>query len=67
MDNGVLFAAGLITGEALVGIGMAVPIVVFGNPDVLAFFGTSTGNLPGLLLLVVVGLLLWRTGARENA
>jgi hypothetical protein len=67
LDHGVLFSAGLITGEALVGIGMAVPIVVFGNPDVLAIFGTSSSNLPGLVLLVLVGFLLWKAGARTKA
>ena len=34
--TGMLFAAGLITGEALVGIVMAIPIVVAEDPDVLA-------------------------------
>jgi hypothetical protein len=32
----VLFSAGLITGEALIGIVMAVPIVASGKADVLA-------------------------------
>jgi putative OPT family oligopeptide transporter len=68
-DNGVLFSAGLITGEALVGIGMAVPIVVFGNPDVMAVFGARTGNLPGVILLAAVAFFLWRaataTGSRK--
>ena len=34
--NGVLFAAGLITGEALMGIVIAIPIVMSGRADVLA-------------------------------
>lgn len=34
--GGMLFAAGLITGEALIGILMAVPIVIWDDPDVLA-------------------------------
>jgi hypothetical protein len=46
---------------------MAIPIVVFGNPDVLAIFGTSSSNLPGLVLLVLVGFLLWKAGARTKA
>ena len=62
-DPGVLFAAGLITGEALIGIAMAVPIVVFEQPDVLAFWGVRDGSLPGLALLVLVSWLLYRAGS----
>jgi putative OPT family oligopeptide transporter len=51
--NGMLFASGLITGEALIGILMAVPIVVFGDSDVLAMDFT----LPTMLGLAVVGAL----------
>ena len=34
--HGLLLASGLITGEALVGILLAIPIVIFAKPDVLA-------------------------------
>jgi putative OPT family oligopeptide transporter len=51
--NGMLFASGLITGEALIGIFMAVPIVVSGDSDVLAMDFT----LPTMLGLAVVGAL----------
>ena len=34
--RGVLFSAGLITGEALMGIVIAIPIVTSGSADVLA-------------------------------
>ena len=58
--NGLLFSAGLITGEALVGIGMAVPIVLTGKADVLAMFGVKDFDLPGVVLLFgVIGLLYW--------
>ena len=53
--HGLLFAAGLITGEALVGILMAIPIVAAGNADVLALgIGPHTW-LGFVLLLAVVG------------
>jgi putative OPT family oligopeptide transporter len=42
-QNGMLFAAGLITGEALVGIFIAMCIWISKNPDVLA----SSAELPG--------------------
>jgi putative OPT family oligopeptide transporter len=63
--SGVLFAAGLITGEALVGIGMAIPIVAAGRPDVLAFWGVHNDNWPGMVLLAVVMYLLYRSAARK--
>jgi putative OPT family oligopeptide transporter len=65
-DNGLLFAAGLITGEALVGIGMAIPIVVYGRADVLAFWGVHEGNLPGIALLTLVAFLLYRAGVHRS-
>jgi len=56
--NGVLFAAGMITGEALMGILIAIPIVTAGRADVLALpeslhFGGWLG------LLVLGGLAAW--------
>jgi putative OPT family oligopeptide transporter len=59
--KGVLFAAGLITGEALIGIGMAIPIVATGRADVLAFWGVHDSNWPGVTLLAVVIYLLYRS------
>ena len=67
--HGLLFAAGLITGEALVGIGMAVPIVVTGKPDILAFWGEKDTSIPGVLLLAAVVFGLYRVavgGARSR-
>jgi putative OPT family oligopeptide transporter len=56
--NGVLFAAGLITGEALMGILIAIPIVMSGRADVMALpAGLQFGEWLGLL--VVGGLALW--------
>ena len=56
--NGVLFAAGLITGEALMGILIAVPIVMSGRADVMSLpDGLQFGEWLGLL--VVAGLALW--------
>jgi uncharacterized oligopeptide transporter (OPT) family protein len=59
--HGLLFAAGAITGEALVGIILAIPIVVAGNADVLAFWGDHTDiNYPGIILLMLVLFMLYR-------
>jgi uncharacterized oligopeptide transporter (OPT) family protein len=58
--RGLLFASGLITGEALVGILMAIPIVATGRPDVLALVERfPLGAWPGLLLLVGVAWWLY--------
>ena len=62
---GTLFAAGLITGEALMGIGVGVAIYASGNRDVLVLpEAFQQGEIVGLVVLAIVGWLLYRTGAR---
>jgi putative OPT family oligopeptide transporter len=61
--HGLLFASGLITGEALLGILLAVPIVLTGNPKVLAMMKEPLGTWPGLILLVGIGYWLYRLAA----
>ncbi len=63
---GVLFSAGLITGEALMGIAIALPIVLTQNPDVLALplDAGKWAQWIGLAVLALVGWLLYRTGKR---
>ena len=58
--HGLLFSAGLITGEALVGILLAVPIVISGKSDALALWGSYDRSWPGALLLVAIVALLFR-------
>ncbi|WOS39434.1 OPT family oligopeptide transporter [Xanthomonas rydalmerensis] len=65
---GTLFAAGLITGEALMGIAIAVPIVASGHADVLALpEAFHLNQWYGLVLLAFVGWLLYRTGRKGEA
>lgn len=67
MRHGMLFAAGLITGEALVGIFMAIPIVKSGNADVFALSESMQfGGGFGLIIIAVVGAWLYRI-ASANA
>lgn len=64
---GTLFAAGLITGEALMGILIAIPIVASGRADVIALpLSLQFGKYVGLAVLAVVAWLLYRTGAKAN-
>ncbi len=61
--KGVLFSAGLITGEALMGIIIAAPIVGSGRADVLALPASlQFGELLGLAIFAVVGYVLYRIG-----
>ncbi|MFC1840030.1 OPT family oligopeptide transporter [Thermodesulfobacteriota bacterium] len=56
-NRGLLFASGLITGEALIGILMAIPIVLSGKADVLAIVSNPIGTWPGVILLLAV--IIW--------
>lgn len=65
---GMLFPAGLITGEALMGIAIAVPIVLAENAEVLALPETwHLGQWSGPLVLAMVGWLLYRSGGKASA
>jgi putative OPT family oligopeptide transporter len=66
--KGVLFAAGLITGEALMGIVMAIPIVMSGKADVLALpQSLHFGATLGLVLVAGVAWMLYRTSVKPQA
>jgi putative OPT family oligopeptide transporter len=66
--RGLLFSAGLITGEALMGIMVAIPIALAAlwpsvNPDPFTLFESPPfGGWPGLLIVAMVGLALYRIG-----
>ena len=71
MRPGMLFAAGLITGEALLGILLAVPIAATGKTDVLsvhnllspmgvAIANEPLGAWPGLLVMAGLCWTLYR-------
>lgn len=69
-NDGLLFAAGLVTGEALMGIVLAVPLALTAlwpgiNPDPFALFeAPPLGAWPGLLIFLGVAALLFRTARR---
>jgi putative OPT family oligopeptide transporter len=67
-QNGMLFAAGLITGEALIGIFIAMCIWISKNPNVLAV----ASELPGgkwWAAAVLLGICYWifRAGTPRQA
>jgi putative OPT family oligopeptide transporter len=69
---GTLFAAGLITGEALMGIAIGFAIYKTDRPDVLALpasaqLGGSLGEWVGLVVLGLVGYWMYRVGKRGPA
>ncbi len=64
---GTLFAAGLITGEALMGIAIAIPIVISARGDVLALPAAwHFSQWIGLAVLGAVGAYLYRVSARPS-
>src|SRR5690606_13810696 len=65
---GTLFAAGLITGEALMGIAVGVAIYVTKDREVLVIPERfQQGEIVGLVVLAIVGWLLYRSGTKKNA
>jgi hypothetical protein len=66
-DHGTLFAAGLITGEALLGITLAIPIVLTGTTEFMAVpEAWQPGALAGLAAVAVAAVLLYRAATDRN-
>jgi uncharacterized oligopeptide transporter (OPT) family protein len=71
-SRGLLFAAGLVTGEALMGILLAVPIALSGlwptlGADPFQLFETPPlGGWPGVVVLAAVAVLLHRTATARS-
>jgi putative OPT family oligopeptide transporter len=68
---GTLFSAGLITGEALMGILIALPIVIWKSATVLSLPdsllpGETVKLVLGVLILTWVGWLMYRTATRRK-
>jgi len=66
-NNGLLFASGLITGEALMGIMVALPIFLTGNKNWWKIIDISSGNLyqwigllPFITIIIVFSIITLR-------
>ena len=71
-QTGTLFAAGLITGEALMGIAIGAAIYKTDNPEVFALpaslqLGGSLGEWVGLVILGAIGFWMYKVGKRQPA
>jgi len=62
---GLLFASGLITGEALIGIFLAIPIAMTGRGDVFAIVTEPLGSWPGVVLLLAI--CVWLVSLAKKA
>lgn len=66
-QNGLLFASGLITGEALMGILLAVQIVLAGSGSALALAAQPFGAYPGLAaLLLILAWMVYKTAIKHQ-
>ena len=61
---GLLLASGLITGEALMGIAIAIGIVASGPGQLRIFEDAPFGSLPGLILLILIVIGIYQTVKR---
>jgi putative OPT family oligopeptide transporter len=70
---GMLYAAGMIAGESLTGVILAIPIVVTGNADAMALPKAlrlsefPAGMLLGVVLFGLLGWKLYRTATASSA
>jgi hypothetical protein len=63
---GLLFSAGLIAGEAIVGVLIAIPIVASGDADVLAVTeNLRPGQWAGLAALAAVGWWMYAVSTKK--
>lgn len=65
--RGLLFSAGLITGEALIGIGLAVPFATFQRTDIMALpVPESAATVVGVAAFFALSVWLYRVATRSG-
>ena len=65
-ERGTIFASGLITGEAIMGILIAIPIFLTGISNWWKPILQFQSNLIGILLFIIILALLYLTSNQEN-
>jgi len=67
-EQGVLFGSGLIAGEGVMGIGVAIAALILGQrpPGVAWAFTGLTGSIVSLAAFAALGWLLYRSAARRG-
>lgn len=66
--QGLLFSAGLITGEALMGLAIAIPVASTQDPNVIAISNGKYEHLmwPGLILVAVSMAMTYRAALKKE-
>jgi len=59
-NGGLLMASGLITGEALIGILLAIPVAITGSSTVLAIADEPYNAIPGVIVIIAVCYWIYR-------
>ncbi|MCB0689129.1 MAG: OPT/YSL family transporter, partial [Saprospiraceae bacterium] len=62
--TGLLLASGLITGEALLGIILALPVAITERTDFFAILEEPLGSVPGLIVILVVCWWLYNIASK---
>ena len=71
-SRGMLYAAGMIAGESLTGVILAIPIVLTQRADAMALplawrlSGENSGLVIGVLLYALLGWLLFKTASKRD-
>jgi len=63
-NTGLLFASGLITGEALIGIGLAIPVAIWGSGDIMAIADKPFGSIPGVIVILSICWWLYNVASK---
>ena len=67
-DGSILFASGLIAGEALMGIILAIPFAIWQSTSVLHVLDNMTSpwlTIAGVVVIVYVCYLLWKSSQEK--
>lgn len=61
--TGLLIASGLITGEALIGILLAIPVAIYGSSDVMSL-DINLGTIAGAVVIMAICFWLYRQATK---